>query len=136
MPAGQFLSSDLTQRYSHALLQALRGARASRTADTPDHLSDPSAIHAGGAVIERAKGALMMRYGIDSYQALAVLVRWARVAQLPCATSRTRSSMASARATPRPRRESAPWSGGWRTSFVKATLTCRDPPASPLLAGE
>ena len=25
----------------------------------------------------------MMRYGIDSYQALAVLVRWARVAQLP-----------------------------------------------------
>jgi hypothetical protein len=35
------------------------------------------------AVIEQAKGALMLRYGIDSYQALAVMVRWSRVTDTP-----------------------------------------------------
>jgi hypothetical protein len=35
------------------------------------------------AVMEQAKGALMLRYGIDSYQALAVMVRWSREADTP-----------------------------------------------------
>lgn len=30
------------------------------------------------AVIEQAKGVLMLRYGIGSYEALAVLERWSR----------------------------------------------------------
>lgn len=37
------------------------------------------AVDAGCAIVEQARGALMLHYGIDSYQALAVLVRWARV---------------------------------------------------------
>lgn len=31
------------------------------------------------ALIEQAKGAVMMRYGIDSHQAFAVMLRWSRV---------------------------------------------------------
>jgi len=46
-----------------------------------DHLPPPGAD--GRYLLERAKGALMMRYGIDSYQALAVLVHWSRQARTP-----------------------------------------------------
>ena len=34
------------------------------------------------AVIEQAKGALMLRYGVGSYESLAALARWARDAQV------------------------------------------------------
>ena len=44
------------------------------------------AIDANRAVIEQAKGALMLHYRINSYQAFAVLVRWSRVTQLPVRT--------------------------------------------------
>jgi hypothetical protein len=37
-------------------------------------------------LIEQAKGALMLCYGVDSYQAFAVLVRWARVTREPVRT--------------------------------------------------
>ena len=43
-------------------------------------------IDAKAALIERAKGALMLHYGIDSHQALAVLVGWGRTSQTPVAT--------------------------------------------------
>ena len=46
-----------------------------------DHPPPPGAD--GRYLLERAKGALMMRYGIDSYQALAVLVHWSRQARTP-----------------------------------------------------
>lgn len=42
------------------------GATACLRRDTPDHQF----------VLEHARGALMLRYGIDSCQALAVLVHW------------------------------------------------------------
>jgi hypothetical protein len=38
---------------------------------------------ANSALIERAKGALMLFYGVDSHQALAVLVGWARMSRTP-----------------------------------------------------
>jgi hypothetical protein len=48
----------------------------------PGSVPAPSPVPArasdGELVMERAKGALMLRYGIDSCQALAVLVHWSR----------------------------------------------------------
>jgi hypothetical protein len=34
-------------------------------------------------LIEQAKGALMMRYGVDSHQAFAVMLRWSRTTGTP-----------------------------------------------------
>lgn len=42
--------------------------------------------HTSRPDVERAKGALMMRYAIDSHQAFALLVRWSRVTRTPVAT--------------------------------------------------
>jgi hypothetical protein len=51
-------------------------------ADLATPSSAPSSVPAlafeGELLMEHAKGALMLRYGIDSCQALAVLVHWAR----------------------------------------------------------
>lgn len=44
------------------------------------------AIDANRAVVERAKGVLVLRYGIDSYQAFAVLVRWSHLSRIPVHT--------------------------------------------------
>lgn len=35
------------------------------------------------AVVEQAKGAIMLRYGVSSYESLAAMARWAREAQVP-----------------------------------------------------
>ncbi len=43
-------------------------------------------LEAHRTVIEHAKGALMLRYGIDSHQGFAVLVRWARASHTPVVT--------------------------------------------------
>ena len=40
-------------------------------------------------LVERAKGALMHHYGIDSYQAFAVLIAWARTSRTPVAAVAT-----------------------------------------------
>ncbi len=46
--------------------------------DTPRRAtSDP-----GRVVVEQAKGALMLRYGISSYEALTILTGWARDAEV------------------------------------------------------
>lgn len=34
------------------------------------------------AVVEQAKGVLMLRYGVSSYEALAALAQWSRIAQV------------------------------------------------------
>lgn len=43
----------------------------------------PREVDARPTVVEQAKGALMLHYGIDSHQALAVLVGWARTSRTP-----------------------------------------------------
>jgi hypothetical protein len=57
-----------------------------------DDMQHPSSSSSGSVssppadrrfLLEHAKGALMMRYGIDSYQALAVLVHWSRALHTP-----------------------------------------------------
>ena len=45
--------------------------RIAAATDQPD--VGPSELHATLALIERAKGALMLRYGVDSHQAFALL---------------------------------------------------------------
>ena len=47
----------------------LERAPGPRVADDPE-----------SAVVEQAKGVLMLRYGVGSYEAFAVLVRWSREA--------------------------------------------------------
>ena len=69
------------------LLEVLHRERiADRAAAT-----DPSALErcetdTNPALIEQAKGALMLHFGIDSHQALAVLVGWARTSGIPVPT--------------------------------------------------
>jgi hypothetical protein len=58
-----------------------------RVADGQQDASPPSGSLSPAAdrrfLLEHAKGALMMRYGIDSYQALAVLIHWSRASSTP-----------------------------------------------------
>ncbi len=54
----------------------------------PTDLSAPRshAIDARPALIEQAKGALMLHYGVDSHQAFALLLGWARTSCTPMDT--------------------------------------------------
>lgn len=56
-----------------------------RTAGTGARIPGSRVLEAHRAVIEHAKGTLVLRYGIDPHQAFAVMVRWARVTHLPVA---------------------------------------------------
>ncbi len=72
---------------SHDVLRAenrqLEALQRGRDQALPRATSVPGPRASASALIEQAKGALMLRYGIDSYQALALLVRWARVSHTP-----------------------------------------------------
>lgn len=39
-------------------------------------------LDSGSAVVEQAKGAIMLRYGVTSYESLAAMARWAREAHV------------------------------------------------------
>ena len=61
---GQWRDATLDEKSSH-LVPALR------------------AIESHRPVVEQAKGALAFRYGIDSHQAFAMMVRWSRTVHAP-----------------------------------------------------
>lgn len=67
------------------LLDALRRGREDAAAPESS-VPGRRAVEANIALIEQSKGALMLRYGVDSHQAFAVLVRWARVTRTPLHT--------------------------------------------------
>lgn len=79
------LPTDDERRTSDRLLESLEKWRDADGVVAPEafvaeHATDDRAI------IEHAEGALMMRYGIDSYQAFAVMVRWSRMTHTPVHT--------------------------------------------------
>ena len=47
---------------------------------------EPCETDANPVLIEQAKGALMLHYGVDSHQAFAVLLGWARTSGTPVTT--------------------------------------------------
>ncbi len=72
------------RRTSNRLLDVLQRSRVADGADgTGGFLPASSEIDARSALIEQAKGALMLFFGIDSHQAFAVLVGWARMSRTP-----------------------------------------------------
>lgn len=73
------------QRAANRLLEALQRGRDSGAVAEPC-VPGPRTIDASTALIEQAKGALMLRYGVDSHQAFAVLVRWAQSSRTPVLT--------------------------------------------------
>ena len=87
MTAQQRPITDSTRRASEDLLEALRRWRAAdRSAAAGSPVPGLRLIDANRVVVEHAKGALMLRYGIDSHQAFAVMVRWSRVTRTPVPT--------------------------------------------------
>ena len=79
----RFVTPD-ARRTANRLLDVLQRERIAAATDPSD--LGPSEIHAKLALIERAKGALMLHYGVDSHQAFAVLVGWARISHTPLPT--------------------------------------------------
>jgi hypothetical protein len=79
-----------TQDVRHAgagLLDALQQWRdADRTSTFESHVLERREIDANRATVERAKRALMRRYGIDGFQAFSLMVRWSRLTRTPVHT--------------------------------------------------
>lgn len=78
-----FLTPD-ARRTANRLLEVLQRERIVSASDQRD--VGPCEIHGTFALIEQAKGALMLYYGIDSHQAFAVLVGWSRISHAPLTT--------------------------------------------------
>jgi hypothetical protein len=87
MPDNHLLTADDARPTADRLLESLRQWRDADISGAPEpFVRDLRAIDANRAVIEHAKGALMLRYGIDSYQAFAVMVRWSHLTRIPVHT--------------------------------------------------
>lgn len=84
MPTAPVLLTPDARRTSNRLLELLQRERTAAATDPSD--LGPYEIHAKLALIEQAKGALMLHYGVDSHQALAVLAEWARTSHTPLPT--------------------------------------------------
>lgn len=87
MPTDHRLNTPDARRTANRLLDELQRERvASGAAATDPSVLGPCESEAKPALIEQAKGALMLHYGVDSHQAFAVLVGWARISHNPVAT--------------------------------------------------
>lgn len=73
------------RRSANLLLDVLQRDRVTDGAPVRS-AAGPSPSDAKRALVEQAKGALMLHYGVDSHQAFAVLVGWARRSRTPVPT--------------------------------------------------
>lgn len=84
--APRLLASDARHK-ANCLPDVLHRERiAARAAATEPSVLEPCEIDATHALIEQAKDALMLHFWIDSHQALAVPVGWARTSGTPVPT--------------------------------------------------
>ena len=80
MPAKLVLSVGDAGHAGDRLLGSLQRSRDADSAAVPERLVPGlREIAVNPAVIEQAKGALILRYGINPSQAISVLIRWSRV---------------------------------------------------------
>jgi hypothetical protein len=87
MPVDHLFPANDARHSGTALLDALQQWRDTAwTATSECHVPEHRAIAANRAIIERAKGALMRRYGMDTFQAFSLMVRWARQTHTPVHT--------------------------------------------------
>ena len=76
--------TEAEPRIEDRLLASIGQWRDSNPAGKSGHLvRELRAIESHRPVIEQAKGVLALRYGIDSHQAFAMMVRWSRTVHAP-----------------------------------------------------
>lgn len=91
------------------LLEALHQWRDTDwTSTSESHVPEHRAIEANRATIERAKGALMRRYGMDTFQAFSLMVRWSRLTHTPVHTLARTLVQGIEEANPQPERRHRP----------------------------
>jgi len=86
MPTDRRFDTPDARRTANRLLDVLQRERMADGAATDSSVLGQCEIDANPALIEQAKGALMLHYGVDSHQAFAVLVGWARMSHTPVPT--------------------------------------------------
>ena len=87
MPADPRPFTPDARRTANRLLDVLQRERsADRAAPTDRSVPGACEVDANTALVERAKGALMLHFGVDSHQAFALLVGWARTSHTPVPT--------------------------------------------------
>lgn len=79
-----------TSKTQHPAIRLAEVSQRVQSADLPlaTDLFVPESCEtdANPALLEQAKGALMLHFGVDSHQAHALLVRWARMSRAPVPT--------------------------------------------------
>lgn len=83
IPAPRHPTPD-ARRTANRLVDELQREQLARRAAAPAGLGAYE-VDVKPALIEQAKGALMLHFGVDSHQAFAVLLGWARTSHTPVA---------------------------------------------------
>ena len=86
MPTAPLLTPDARRAENHLLDVLQRERITDRPPATDPPVLAPGGLDSRSVLVERAKGALMHHYGIDSHQAFAVLIAWARTSRTPVGT--------------------------------------------------
>lgn len=108
MPADHFSSSDGRHPGVGVLDVRLRWRDAAWTTTCGCHVLERGAIHAHRATIDRAGGALMRHYGMNNFQVLSLMVRWARQTHSPVHTLARKLVPGIDEADPQPERRHRP----------------------------